>query len=149
MQTIHDNSINMGAILGCSLIGVISQSAAASVSGLRGNGTLISDAAKEQFQNLISNDSRLRRNKNITLRNIAYLCEKNLVEYTKRTMVSQRLTNIVKDILNNEIFFVKMNIDNGVPRFTISSTSDRSVSNLHFRNKNGYDNTSDKLGFKL
>ena len=91
----------------------------------------------------------LRRNKNITLRNIAYLCEKNLVEYTKGTMVSQRLTNIVKDILNNEIFFVKMNIDNGVPRFTISSTSDRSVSNLHFRNKNGYDSTSDKLGFKL
>ena len=149
MQTIHDNTINMGAILGCSLIGVISQRAAASVSGLRGNGTLISDAAKEQFQNLISNDSRLRRKKNITLRNIAYLCEKNLVEYTKRTMVSQRLTNIVKDILNNEIFFVKMNIDNGVPRFTISSTSDRSISNLHFRNKNGYDSTSDKLGFKL
>ena len=64
-------------------------------------------------------------------------------------MVSQRLTNIVKDILNNEIFFVKMDIDNGVPRFNVSSTTDRSISNLHFRTKNGYDSTSDKLGFRL
>jgi len=149
MQTIHDNSINIGSILGCSLIGVISQSAAASVSGLRGNNTIISDNAKQLFQNLILSDSRLRDKKDVTLRNISYLCEKKLVEFTKGTMVSQRLTNIVKDILNNEIFFTKMDIDNGVPRFTISSTTDRSISNLHFRNKNGYDSTSDKLGFKL
>ena len=149
MQTIHDNSTNMGSILGCSLVGIISQGAAASVSGLRGNNAIISDNAKEQFKSLISSDSRLRNNNNITLRNIAYLCEKQLVEFTKRTLISQRLTNIVKDILNNEVFFVKMNIDNGVPRFTISSTSDRSISNLYFRNKNGYDSTSDKLGFKL
>ena len=149
MQTIHDNSINMGSILGCSLVGIISQSAAASVSGLRGNNTIIPDNAKQLFQNLISSDSRLRDKKDITLRNISYLCEKKLVEFTKRTMVSQRLTNIVKDILNNEIFFVKMNIDNGVPRFNVSSTTDRSISNLHFRTKNGYDSTSDKLGFKL
>ena len=149
MQTIHDNSINMGSILGCSLVGIISQSAAASVSGLRGNNTIISDNAKQLFQNLISSDSRLRDKRDITLRNISYLCEKKLVEFTKKTMVSQRLTNIVKDILNNEIFFVKMNIDNGVPRFNVSSTTDRSISNLHFRTKNGYDRTSDKLGFKL
>ena len=149
MQTIHDNSINIGSILGCSLIGVISQSAAASVSGLRGNNTIISDNAKQLFQNLISSDSRLRDKVDVTLRNISYLCEKKLVEFTKGTMVSQRLTNIVKDILNNEIFFTKMDIDNGVPRFTISSTTDRSISNLHFRTKNGYDSTSDKLGFKL
>ena len=149
MQTIHDNSINMGSILGCSLVGIISQSAAASVSGLRGNNTIISDNAKQLFQNLISSDSRLRDKRDITLRNISYLCEKKLVEFTKGTMVSQRLTNIVKDILNNEIFFVKMDIDNGVPRFNVSSTTDRSISNLHFRTKNGYDSTSDKLGFKL
>ena len=149
MQTIHDNSINIGSILGCSLVGIISQSAAASVSGLRGNNTIIPDNAKQLFQNLISSDSRLRDKKDITLRNISYLCEKKLVEFTKGTMVSQRLTNIVKDILNNEIFFVKMNIDNGVPRFNVSSTTDRSISNLHFRTKNGYDSTSDKLGFKL
>ena len=31
-------------------------------------------------------------------------------------MISQRLTDIVKDILNNEIFFAKMSIDNGVPK---------------------------------
>ena len=37
MQTIYDNSTNMGSILGCSLVGIISQGAAASVSGLRGN----------------------------------------------------------------------------------------------------------------
>ena len=149
MQTIHDNSINMGSILGCSLVGIISQSAAASVSGLRGNNTIISDNAKQLFQNLISSDSRLRDKRDITLRNISYLCEKKLVEFTKGTMVSQRLTNIVKDILNNEIFFVKMDIDNGVPRFNVSSTTDRSISNLHFRTKNGYDSTSDKLGFRL
>ena len=149
MQTIHDNNTNMGSILGCSLVGIISQGAAASVSGLRGNNTIISDNAKQQFQNLILSDTRLKNKKNITLRNISYICEKKLVEFTKKTMISQRLTSIVKDILNNEIFFAKMSIDNGVPKFTISSTSDRSISNLHFRTKNGYDNISDKLGFKL
>ena len=70
--------------------------------------------------------------------------------------------------MNNEVFYVKLDIDNGIPKFNIvstsdrtisglhfrnkngyDSTSDRSVSNLHFRNKNGYDSTSDKLGFKL
>ena len=62
-------------------------------------------------------------------------------------MVSQRMTNIVKDVLNNEVYYIKMGLDNGVPNFTTSTTSDRSISNLYFRNKNGYESTSDKLGF--
>ena len=72
-----------------------------------------------------------------------------MVEYSKKTMVSKKFTEIVKDILNNEVFYVKLDIDNGIPRFKIVSTSDRTISGLQFRNKNGYDSTSDKLGFKV
>ena len=153
MKTIHDNSTNNGAILGAALIGAISQQAAASVSGLRGNNAVLSNTSKQLFSNIIQNDTRLRtkfiNEENITLRNIAYVCEKEIVDFTKQTTVSQKLTNIVKDILNNELFYVKMSIDNGIPIFNVFSTSDKNVSNLIFRNKNGYDSFSDKLGFKI
>lgn len=146
MNTINSNNTNMGAIQGCALIGVISQQAAASVSGLTNNSTI---PKPELFNNLILNDTRLKTSKNISLRNIAYVCEKKVVEYSKKTMVSKKFTEIVKDILNNEVFYVKLDIDNGIPRFKIVSTSDRTISGLQFRNKNGYDSTSDKLGFKV
>ena len=149
MSTINSNSMNMGPIQGCSLIGVISQQAAGSVGGLRGNDAVISDASKQLFANLIMNDSELRNRKTITLRNIAYVCEKKLVEYSKKSMVSKKFTEIVKDILDNEVFYVKLDIDNGIPRFNVASTSDRTISNLVLRNKNSYNRPSDKLGFKV
>ena len=149
MNTINSNSMNMGPIQGCSLIGAISQQAAGSVGGLRGNDAVISDVSKQLFANLIMNDSELRNRKTITLRNIAYVCEKKLVEYSKKSMVSKKFTEIVKDILDNEVFYVKLDIDNGIPKFNVVSTSDRTISGIHFRNKNGYDSTSDKLGFKI
>ena len=149
MNTINSNSMNMGPIQGCSLIGVISQQAAGSVGGLRGNDAVISDVSKQLFANLIMNDSELRNRKTITLRNIAYVCEKKLVEYSKKSMVSKKFTEIVKDILDNEVFYVKLDIDNGIPRFNVASTSDRTISNLVLRNKNSYNRPSDKLGFKV
>ncbi len=149
MSTINSSSTNMGAIQGCVLIGAISKQAAASVGGLRGNSALLTDASKKSFSNLIKDDARLKSSKTITLRNIAYVCEKKIVEFSKKTMVSKKFTEIVKDILNNEVFYVKLDIDNGVPRFKVVSTSDRTISGLHFRNKNSYDSTSDKLGFKV
>ena len=149
MSILNSSSTNMGAIQGCVLIGAINQQAAASVSGLRGNSASISDISKQLFGNLILNDARLKSSKTITLRNIAYVCEKKIVEFSKKTMVSKKFTEIVKDVLNNEVFYVKLDIDNGIPKFNIVSTSDRTISGLHFRNKNGYDSTSDKLGFKV
>ena len=139
----------MGPIQGCSLIGVISQQAAGSVGGLRGNDAVISDVSKQLFGNLIKNDAELRNRKTITLRNISYVCEKKLIEYSKKSMVSKKFTEIVKDVLDNEVFYVKLDIDNGIPRFNVASTSDRTISNLVLRSKNGYNRTSDKLGFKV
>jgi len=149
MGIINSNDTNLGAILGCALIGAIPQQAAQSVRGLRGDGSQISDISKQLFSQLISNDVGLRDKKIITLRNISFVCEKKLVEFSKRTSVSNKFTEIVKDVLNNEVFYVKLDIDNGVPRFNIQATSDRTISNLHLRNKNGYSSKSDKLGFKV
>ena len=42
-------------------------------------------------------------------------------------MVSKKFTEIVKDILDNEVFYVKLDIDNGIPRFNVASTSDLSL----------------------
>ena len=116
MSTLNSSSTNMGAIQGCALIGVISQQAAASVSGLRGNSASISDISKQLFGNLILNDVRLKSSKTITLRNIAYVCEKKIVEFSKKTMVSKKFTEIVKDVLNNEVFYVCLLYTSPSPR---------------------------------
>ena len=146
MNTINSNNTNMGAIQGCALIGAISQQAAASVGGISGSSQIPNPRL---FANLIVNDARLKSSQKITLRNIAYVCEKKIVEFSKKTMVSKKFTEIVKDVLDNEVFYVKLDIDNGIPKFNVISTSDRTISGIHFRNKNGYDSTSDKLGFKV
>ena len=146
MNTINSNNTNMGAIRGCALIGAISQQAAASVGGISGSSQIPNPRL---FANLINNDARLKSSQRITLRNIAYVCEKKIVEFSKKTMVSKKFTEIVKDVLDNEVFYVKLDIDNGIPKFNVISTSDRNISGIHFRNKNGYDSTSDKLGFKI
>ena len=147
MNTINSNTTNMGAIKGAALIGAISQQAAASVNNLRGNSAQI--PFPELFQNILINEATVRNNKTFTLRQVAYVCEKKIVEYSKKSMVSKKLTEIVKDVLNNEVFYVKLDIDNGIPRFNIVSTSDRTVSNIVFRNKNDTVRASDKLGFKV
>ena len=49
------------------LIGVISQQAAGSVGGLRGNDAQLTNASKQLFVNLIKNDSELRNRKIITV----------------------------------------------------------------------------------
>ena len=149
MNIINTNSTNMGSIVGASFIGAISKLASSSVRGLKGNNASLTDISKQLFANIIINDTELRSRKTITLRNIAYVCEKKIVEFSKKTMVSKKFTEIVKDVLNNEVFYVKLDIDNGIPRFNIASTSDRTISNLIFRNKNSYDRPSDKLGFKI
>ena len=149
MNIINSNTTNMGAIEGASFIGAISKQAASSVRGLRGNNAVLTDISKQLFANIIINDTELKSRKTITLRNIAYVCEKKIVEFSRKTMVSKKFTEIVKDVLNNEVFYVKLDIDNGIPRFNIASTSDRTISNLIFRNKNSYDRPSDKLGFKI
>ena len=146
MNTINSNNTNMGAIQGCVLIGAISQQAAASVGGISSSSQIPNP---ELFANLIGNDARLKNSQRITLRNIAYVCEKKIVEFSKKTMVSKKFTEIVKDVLDNEVFYVKLDIDNGIPKFNLVSTSDRTISGIHFRNKNGYESTSDKLGFKV
>ena len=147
LSTINSSSINMGAIQCAVLIGAISQQAAASVGGLKGNTASI--PAPQLFANLIQNEAILKNKKSFTLREIAYACEKKVVEYSKKTMVSKKLTEIVKDVLDNEIFFVKLDIDNGIPRFKIVTTSDRTISNLVLRNKNDTNSAPDRLGFKL
>ena len=149
MSLLNSLDTNQGAIQGAALIGAISQQAASSVGGLRGDGSPLTNASRELFSELILGDAGLRDRPLVTLRNIAFACEKKLVTYSKQTAVSRKFTQIVKDILNSEVFYVKLSIDNGVPQFNIQSTSDRSISNLVFRNKNGYNSKSDKLGFKV
>ena len=73
-----------------------------------------------------------------------------LINYSKQTKNSNRFTEIVKDVLMNEIYFAKFGIDNGIPNFNVKATTGvNGISNLVFRTKNGYMSKSDKLGFKL
>ena len=78
---------------------------------------------------------------------ISYGCEKRVVNKSKQ--LQNGLTTIVKKVLNAEVFYVKMSIDSGVPKFYTISTTDRNFSNIFLRNKNDSSSASDKLGFKL
>ena len=150
METIHNFSMNAGPIEYCgkkSDIKDVTPQAAASVRGLKGNNTLISDQSKELFKELINSEPKLRGNKNITLRMISFGCEKRVVNKSK--LLQNGLTTIVKKVLNSEVFYVKMSIDSSVPKFYTISTTDRNFSNIFLRNKNDSASASDKLGFKL
>jgi len=145
MRAIHENSMVQGPIQACAILGIISQQAANSLSA---NPIDVPD--KSLFQNLISADSRLQNNQNVTTKQVSFLCEKALVDYSKQSINSSRYTEIIRDVLRNEIYFVKLNISGGIPSFQVQATSGQtSVNNLYFRTKNGYDAKSDKLGFKL
>lgn len=145
MRAIHENSMVQGPIQACGILGIITPAAVSSVSA---NPIDVPD--KTLFQNLISSDTRLQNNPNVTTKQVSFLCEKALIDYSKQTANSTKYTEIIRDVLRNEIYFVKLNISGGIPSFQVQATSGQtSVNNLYFRTKNGYDAKSDKLGFKL
>jgi len=145
MRTIHENTMIMGPIESCAMLGIISPEAANSV---RTSSATIPNP--ELFRNLIDKDTRLKNQKTITRNQVSFLCEKEVINYSKNVTKANKFTSIVKDVLSSEIYFVKLNIVNGIPNFTEEATSgQQSISNLFFRTKNGYDSKSDKLGFKL
>ena len=145
MNEIHNNSMIQGPIKACAILGIINQIASNSA-----NTSSSYIPSKELFEDLIGKDARLKNKENITVREISYLCEKELVNYSKQTLVSQKFKKIVSDVLNDEIYFVKFNIMNDIPSFVTEATSGNvSINNLFFRSKNGYESKSDKLGFSL
>jgi len=145
MRTIYENSMVSGPIKACGILGIIGQNAVSSVSS---EPAQIPDI--KLFNNLIQKDSRLKNEKKISTKQISFLCEKEIINYSKQALKSNKFTNIVRDVLKNEIYFVKLSISNGIPTFLVQATSgESSINNLTFRTKNGYDSKSDKLGFRL
>lgn len=143
MRQIYDNTMIQGPIKACGVLGIITQEAVNSVAS---NPADVPDTSL--FSNLIQNDVRLQNSSQVTTRQVSFLCEKALIDYSKRETI--KYTEIVREVLKNEIYFVKLDINGGIPSFMTQSTSgDTSISNLYFRTKNGYDAKSDKLGFKL
>jgi len=143
MRQIYDNTMIQGPIKACGLLGIITQEAVNSVAS---NPADVPDTSL--FTNLIQSDVRLQNSSQVTTRQVSFLCEKALIDYSKKETI--KYTEIVREVLKNEIYFVKLDINGGIPSFMTQSTSgDTSISNLYFRTKNGYDAKSDKLGFKL
>ena len=143
MRQIYDNTMIQGPIKACGVLGIITQEAVNSVAS---NPADVPDTSL--FSNLIQSDVRLQNSSQVTTRQVSFLCEKALIDYSKRETI--KYTEIVREVLKNEIYFVKLDINGGIPSFMTQSTSgDTSISNLYFRTKNGYDAKSDKLGFKL
>ena len=143
MRQIYDNTMIQGPIKACGVLGIITQEAVNSVAS---NPADVPDTSL--LTNLIQSDVRLQNSSQVTTRQVSFLCEKALIDYSKKETI--KYTEIVREVLKNEIYFVKLDINGGIPSFMTQSTSgDTSISNLYFRTKNGYDAKSDKLGFKL
>ena len=145
MRTIYENSMVSGPIKACALLGIIGQDAANSVAS---EPAQIPD--KKLFDSLIQKDATLKSRASITTKQVSFLCEKEIVNYSKQALKSTKFTSIVREVLKNEIYFVKLSIVNGIPSFLVQATSgETGINNLSFRTKNGYDSKSDKLGFRL
>lgn len=143
LELLHDNSIISGPIKACALLNIISQAAANSVAN---EPRQIPN--RELFINLLQTNVEFRNKQTITIGEISYLCERELVEYSR--LNSQKFATLINDVLFDEIFFVKLSINNGIPSFTVEETTNRvSSNNGYFRSKHGYGAKSDKLGFKV
>lgn len=145
MRTIYENSMVSGPIKACALLGIIGQDAANSVAS---EPAQIPD--KKLFNSLIQKDATLKSKASITTKQVSFLCEKEIVNYSKQALKSTKFTSIVREVLKSEIYFIKLSIVNGIPSFLVQATSgETGINNLFFRTKNGYDSKSDKLGFRL
>jgi uncharacterized protein YlaN (UPF0358 family) len=165
MQLINDYSMVMGPIKCAEFLGLVSQEAANSISTLANGASRIPNP--ELFLNVIQEDQRLRSrvsrvsslirsgdysNVRVTLNEISYACEKLIVNYSKQSNHSFKFTDIVKKALSNEIFFVNLSLNSGVPLFAIrraNGVEGQTLNNLILRSKHGYDSKKDKLGFAL
>lgn len=147
MRIINDNSMVSGPIKACEYLGFITTTQARS---LIREPLILDDQQLALFHKMITDDPFLNKKKTISSKEISYICEKLLISYSKRTTNSNKFTTIVKDILANELYLARFSLGNGIPNFNIqSTTSMSSISSLIFRSKNGYNNKSDKLGFKI
>lgn len=160
MRIIDGNSMVQGPIQAAAYLGLIDQSVANSVLNSTPSGFL---ANPELFDTIIRSDPRLVGVLNsqrgdysrvrITLMQVSYACERLVIEYSKQATHSLNFTNIVRNALSNEMFFVHLSLNNITPSFTLRRAQgvegQATISNLQFRTKNGYDFKKDKLGFKL
>ena len=138
LEILHNNTMVMGPILACEFLGIVSPNSSSNIGKVPN---------KQLFSSLIQKHASLRNKSNITTEEVSYLCEIELVNYSK--LNSQKFASIIVDALNNsQIFYAKLSITNGIPSFEIKKPIDRfSSSNAVFRSKHGYGAKSDKLGF--
>lgn len=159
MKIINQNTMLQGPIQAAAFLGYISGAAANSVFNLSGSAYI---PKPELFDNVIRNDPRLVTVLNskglyskvkITLFEISYACERLLISYSSNAIHSSRFTDIVKNSLSNEMFFVHLSLVGITPSFSIRRAEgvegQKSIANLRFRSKNGYGFKKDKLGFRV
>jgi hypothetical protein len=160
MRIINNNNMVQGPIQAAARLGLLDQNVANSVLNSSATGFI---SNPELFDSIIRSDPRLVGILNsqrgdysrvrITLMQISYACERLVIDYSRQSVASLNFTNIVRNALSNEMFFVHLSLNNITPSFTLRRAQgvegQATISNLQFRTKNGYDFKKDKLGFKL
>jgi hypothetical protein len=129
----------MGPIKACEFLNIVSPGSSSNIGKVPN---------KQLFSNLIQKHITFRNQATVTTDEVSYLCESELVNYSR--LNSSRFASLINDVLNNdEIFFAKLSITNGIPSFDMQRPTERfSTNNAYFRSKHGYGTKSDKLGFK-
>jgi hypothetical protein len=165
MELLNQYDYTKGPIKCAEYLGIISEVASNSVSSLTGGFNRIPNPElflpiiqKDPFLSpRINNSSTQIKNNNyskvnITLNEISYACERLIVEYSQDASNSFKFTNLVKETLANDLFFVHLNIIGGIPNFSVKTSNGiqgQSIANLKFRTKHGYGAKKEKLGFGL
>ncbi len=103
------------------------------------------------FAGLINESEYLRKQKNPTIQEVRYECEKIIEKETKTG--SLNMNQIFSKAINNKVLYVKFELDNsGVPIWGIIAADDISATDfgrVFLRTKNGYTRAADKLGIQI
>lgn len=146
LQTLAQESILTGPVKAVSEIypELISAEAFASFSG--------KGYDKKLFSKFISKNEYLKTKKDPTPNEIMYECEKLLQQKTKDQTFD--MTEIFSDAIENQVFYVKFEIDaSGVGNWDVIISDDirktKSGSVVYLRSKNGYTRASDRMGIQV
>lgn len=107
---------------------------------------------KDLFADFIASNDYLKTKKPPTAIEIMYECEKIIQNETKSRKLD--MTDIFADAIDNQVFYVKFEIDStGVGEWELNSSDDfrKAKSNMvvFLRSKNGYKRADDRMGIQI
>lgn len=148
LKSLSDNGIVDGVILAASkMSGGPSEDAANDVKNkIKSGGYGDYKYDISLFAPFINQNNYLKTKKKPTLNEIMYECEKMVASASKTRL---DFTEIFKDAVENQVIYVKFDIQGKKPEFEVIMNDDLKARKVTLRSKNGYTRRSDRIGIQV